>query len=405
VSDARALGELAAQAVGGVSDTVRDTHRAFAARAFGAVGTPARAVGALALHDGISTLVHAAIRTSTVASLRASALAASRSQLRLGDTPRGRFVLGAVNGAWGDLLDEQSSSLAISMTVPEVPERHTPRIVVFVHGLCETEDAWRLGAERSVPYPDRVAEEFEATPIVLRYNTGLHISSNGRRLAELLEETVAGWPCEVEDVVLVGHSMGGLVARSACHCASEAGMGWVSRVRHVVSLGSPFGGADLEKAANVAGWALGSLPETRALAGALNRRSVGIKDLRYGNISDECWGDCDADELLRNTRRDIPWLESAQHTFIAASLFRDAEHPVGRLVGDLLVRRPSAWAGGQHGERGQFLLDSSHAIGPANHFTLLNHPKVYEQIGVQLATGWGIRRPELPEPVATTTAT
>jgi pimeloyl-ACP methyl ester carboxylesterase len=316
--------------------------------------------------------------------------------MRLGDTERGRMLLGAVNGAWGDLLDEQDSPLAVGMSFPEVPRRHERRLVVFVHGLCETEDAWRLGAERSEPYPDRVAREYGATPLVLRYNTGLHISANGRRLAELLDEVCAEWPCEVEDVVLVGHSMGGLVARSACHVAAEEHMRWVTRVRHVFSLGSPFGGADLEKAANVAGWLLGSLPETRALAKALNRRSVGIKDLRYGNVTDECWADCDADELLRCTRRDIPWLDSAQHTFIAASLFRDVDHPVGRLVGDLLVRRPSAWAGGQHGEKGQFALDCSHAIGPANHFTLLNHPKVYEQIRLQLETGWGMTtRPEL----------
>jgi pimeloyl-ACP methyl ester carboxylesterase len=403
VSDARALGELAAQAAGGAADIIGDTHRAVASRIFGAVGPPARAVGARALHDGITALVYGAVRASSTGVVRAGAFAASRSQVRLGDTARGRLLLGAVNGAWGDLLAEQGSPLAVDMTFPEVPQRHESRLVVFVHGLCETEDAWRLGAERSAPYPDRIASEYGATPLVLRYNTGRHISENGRRLAELLDETVAEWPCEVEDIVLVGHSMGGLVARSACHCAGEERMPWVTRVRHVFSLGSPFGGADLEKAANVAGWLLGSLPETRALARALNRRSVGIKDLRYGNFTDECWAESDLDELLRCTRRDIPWLETAQHTFIAASLFRDVDHPLGRLTGDLLVRRPSAWAGGQHGEKGQFMLDASHAIGPANHFTLLNHPKVYEQISLQLETGWGNNtRPELLEPAAVT---
>jgi alpha-beta hydrolase superfamily lysophospholipase len=32
----------------------------------------------------------------------------------------------------------------------------------------------------------------------------------------------------VSEIALVGHSMGGLVARSACHQAAEAGRSWPS---------------------------------------------------------------------------------------------------------------------------------------------------------------------------------
>jgi hypothetical protein len=86
----------------------------------------------------------------------------------------------------------------------------------------------------------------------------------------------------------------------------------------------------------------------------------------------------------------MPWLEGAQHTFIAASLFADPDHPVGQWMGDLLVRKSSAWAGGQHGEEEHFKLDSSHCVGPANHFTLLNHPDVYEQIARVLKAQRGL---------------
>jgi triacylglycerol esterase/lipase EstA (alpha/beta hydrolase family) len=58
------------------------------------------------------------------------------------------------------------------------------------------------------------------TPVYLRYNTGLHISHNGQTLAELLNRLHVLWPAAAEEplkeTVLVGHSMGGLVAR-ACH--------------------------------------------------------------------------------------------------------------------------------------------------------------------------------------------
>ena len=105
----------------------------------------------------------------------------------------------------------------------------TPRLAVFIHGLCETEDAWRLGAARHVPYGDRLRTELGYTPVYVRYNSGRHISHNGRALAALLEELATEWPVEVAEVALIGHSMGGLVARGACHYAGLAGTGLVAR--------------------------------------------------------------------------------------------------------------------------------------------------------------------------------
>ena len=112
----------------------------------------------------------------------------------------------------------------------------------------------------------------------VRFNSGRHVSENGRSLAALLDEVVAEWPVPVEQIALVGHSMGGLVARSAC-CA---GGDWTALVTHTVSLGSPHLGAPLESAVHYASAALGVTPETRPFAGFLRRRSAGIRDLRSG---------------------------------------------------------------------------------------------------------------------------
>jgi pimeloyl-ACP methyl ester carboxylesterase len=265
----------------------------------------------------------------------------------------------------------------------------TPRLAVFLHGLCETDDAWRIHSDRHVPYGFRLQAELGYTPLFVRYNSGLHVSENGRELARLLAAVTAAWPTNVDEIALVGHSMGGLVSRSASHYG--AGSAWSSKVRHVFTLGSPHRGAPLEQLTHRASARLASRPETRSLASALNARSVGIKDLRHGYLVDEDWLGRDPDAFVRNTAREIPFLETANHYFVSATVSRDPDAPVGRIIGDLFVLRSSAWAHGGRGQRLRFPVDRYHHLGAANHFDLLNHPAIYEQI-----RRWLSGRPGLP---------
>lgn len=267
----------------------------------------------------------------------------------------------------------------------------TSRIVVFVHGLCETDDAWRLLPLRGErirrrTYGERLQDELSFTPVYLRYNTGLRISENGCALAGLLDNLVAAWPTGVEELVLVGHSMGGLVARSACHYGERDQRRWTDSVRHVFCLGTPHLGADLEKGVNVLGWAFGRLPETRAFASVLNARSVGVKDLRFGSCVEEDWSDCDADEFLRDRCQEVPFLPDANYYFVGATL---SAGPLGTMLGDLLVRMPSASGRGNgRGRSIPFAVDNGHELAGLTHFDLLNHPAVYEQM-----RGWITRVP------------
>jgi pimeloyl-ACP methyl ester carboxylesterase len=205
------------------------------------------------------------------------------------------------------------------------------------------------------------------------------VSDNGRRLAEALESVVLGWPVEVSEIALVGHSMGGLVARSACHYGQAEGHAWTARLRHVFCLGTPHLGAPLERAANAFGWTLGRLPETRPFADMVNARSAGIKDLRYGNCVEEDWCDCQPDEFLRDRCREVPFLPTASYYFIGATLARDPDSRLGSLVGDLLVQFPSASGNGPK-RRIPFEIDHGRHVSPLHHFQLLNHPAVYDQI-------------------------
>jgi pimeloyl-ACP methyl ester carboxylesterase len=358
----RALGDLAGDAIGGIATSVRDMHAGIAERAFNGVGIMATPVRLL--HDRISTGAYRTVTTALRGAARAGAGAVSRT--RPPDAPslqasiRGRLMVGALNGAFGDRCAE---ALAGEMVVARPITDPTERLAVFIHGLCETEDAWWLGARRYTPYGVRLQRELGWTPVYIRYNSGRPISENGGRLAELLGELTDAWPVPVEEIALVGHSMGGLVARCALHEGVDEP--WISHVRHVFMLGTPHRGAPLEKAAKAAAGRLESLPETRALANALNIRSAGIRDLCR---------DCE-----------IPYLPSAKQYFVSATLSREASAPAGRLVGDLLVLPASAWDHVGRGQRLNFPLDHYRHVGRANHFELLNHPAIYEQIRQWLA--------------------
>jgi pimeloyl-ACP methyl ester carboxylesterase len=234
------------------------------------------------------------------------------------------------------------------------------------------------GRDGRPTYGERLQDELSYTPLYVRYPTGLRISENGRALSALLDGVMAAWSMPVEDVVLIGHSMGGLVVRSACHQGEREDRRWVRPVHHVISLGSPHLGADLEKGVHALGWALRRLPETRALASVLDARSVGIKDLRFGAIAEADWRDADPDEWLRDRCTEVPFLPHAHYCFVATTL---RGGPVGDLLGDLLVRTPSASGRGNgRGRRIPFEVDNGHELTGAHHMDLLNHPTVYEQL-------------------------
>jgi len=392
--ETRALGALAGRLAGEVTDCIEELHGAIARRSFHGPGAaPARTA-----HDAIAAGIYAAVRRGAGIAARGAglALAAVRDQGRppLASSPPGAFAQAALGGMIGDTLTGAEEPLAIPMAIrhrgEDVPPhalhrvapRPTGKIIVFIHGLCESESSWRLfrDGHGGETYGSRLRAELGCTPLWLRYNSGLHISENGARLSDLLDETVAAWEVPVEQITLVGHSMGGLVARSACHRAEATDAAWTASLRHVFHLGTPHLGASLEQAVNAACWALGKLGETRPVARVLERRSVGIKDLRYGALVDEDWHGADPDALLDDRCTDVPLFASANHYVISTKL----NGPLGDFAGDLLVRQASAEGQGP-ARRIAFELDNIGHLPGLNHFQLLNHPEVYERMRAWLA--------------------
>ena len=379
------------QASGGLGSI----QQAVAGRVFRAVGPGSALVRPI--HEAVTRGVFAGLGLGTRAIGMATAAAVGmREAPALSTTPRGSALIAAVTGLRGDALEADGSPLCQPMAVrangapvplePEVlkeafPEA-TPRVVVFVHGLMTTEFSWELGGHER--FGDRLARQIGCTPVYVRYNSGRHISENGRSLCELMEELVAAWPVDVDQIALVGHSMGGLVARSACCHATEAEADWARFVTHSISLGSPHMGAPLEQAVHVLSAGLAKLPETRPFANFLRRRSGGIRDLRRGSLVDEDWRDCDPDALRGAACAEVPLLEGATHCFVSATVTRSDRHPVGRLLGDTLVLAPSA-SGRSRTRRIPFEDEYGMHLGGASHFALLYHPAVYEKLRAWLA--------------------
>ena len=397
----RALNRLAFEELERFIGGIAGFQRGPAERAFRAVGWGAKPTEVI--YTKITNGVYAGLRGATAALGNGADRILGRRPIgearRLSANPVGSFAIAVLDGLIGDALEEQQSALAEPMSVrvdgrvvePE-PDAlaqafspATPRLVVFVHGLMGTELGWRwFGGPAKQSYGDRLARDLAATPVFIRYNTGRRISQNGHSLCELMEQVVAAWPVAVEQIALVGHSMGGLVSRSACHRGSEHGADWVRRVRHVVSLGTPHMGAPLAQAVHYATAGLCALPETRPLGDFLRRRSGGIRDLRQGSLVDEDWRDCDPDALRAAACREVPLLDGATHHFVAATVTRTAKHPLGRLVGDWLVLEPSA-SGRSRTRRIPFRVEDGMHLGATNHIALLNHPAVYERLREWLA--------------------
>jgi pimeloyl-ACP methyl ester carboxylesterase len=397
-----ALVEAAGEAVDRLAITPAESlHAAISRRVFRAVGpasTPTRLI-----HDGITKVVYGTIRRTVTTAFGAAAAttraAAGGADVRpLSRSRGGRIAVGAINALIGDQLDERGSDLAISMAIRQAAEdvpcersalEHafptaTARVAVFLHGLGETEERWLRGSDRHVgaealPFSVQLQRDLGITPVDIRYNSGLRVSQNGLKLAELLNSLLEAWPVTIDELDFVGHSMGGLIARSACHAGTIARHDWPSRVRHLITLGAPHTGAPLEKAVHAVSWALRKVPEARPMAEILDARSAGIRDLRFGYLVEDDWRGEDPRKLLDDRRSQVPLPRDCTHTFIAATVTQDPAHPIGWALGDLLVRTDSGI--GRHRERSiPVPPGSSIHIGRLTHFDLLDHPLVYERV-------------------------
>jgi hypothetical protein len=388
-SDLRGYSRLAVDATIGLTSLVEAMHRNIAC-APGVLGASVQGPA-----KGITGMVYRSIRRVT--RLVGGGLDAVVSQLvpslghRLSSVGR-EAVLAALNGVFGDHLAASENPLTIPMRLRRDGEplqlaRHalataipqpTGKVLLLAHGLCVNDLQWR---RKGHDHGAALATDAGFTPVYLHYNSGLHISANGRAFSDLIEALLEAWPVPVHELVLIAHSTGGLVSRSACHYGKVAEHKWLRHLRKIVFLGTPHHGAPLERGGNWVEVILAVSPYTAAMTRLGKIRSSGITDLRHGSLLDEDWEGRDRFARSNDRRRAIQLPDGVQSYAVGASIAKGPADLSKQLIGDGLVPLRSAL--GQHANPGLHLPipESQQWIGYGmNHFDLLDRAEVYERI-------------------------
>lgn len=379
-----------------LTQRVQEMHQAIGAKPYdvltkipGIAGPSKLIQGASgAIADGVYAAVRlggqVATKAAELVEQQAAAKAAAEAETEAAPGAKataGSAIRAALNAAFGDHLAADGNPLAVEMTlrcdgraielapasIAAALAPATGKAAVFIHGLGCDEACWHYYAETAwdppgPDYPGLIRAEFGFTPVYLRYNTGLPVMDNGRRACGLIARLAEAWPVPLTDLVLIGHSMGGLIARAAVHEAHRDGLPWLKRLSQVICLGSPHRGSPVEKLGQLVTLALEAFDATKPLGKIAQARSVGIKDLRHGLRDEDDW------------TLDLPAVPGLPYRFVAANLAGDPDHAAGHVVGDGLVTLSSATIPGLKGDV------EAVRLGGLGHMALLNEPRVWDQI-------------------------
>ncbi len=301
-------------------------------------------------------------------------------------------IRSVLNGVVGDYLEKNENPLKITMqfkyqgkaielnrknienTYPKV----NGKILLMVHGSCLNDAQWcRKGHNHGM----ELANDYNKTPVYLNYNSGRHVSTNGQNLNELLENLILNWPVPVEELIIVAHSMGGLVARSAVYYGQIEQKLWPKYLKKIIFLGTPHHGAPLEHAGNYLEVILEAIPYARPIARLGKIRSAGVTDLRFGNLIDKDWENSNRFKMEGDKRQHISLPEKIECYSIAGSNSKVKETDSMQLRGDNLVGVKSALGLHNDPTKGlKFKKENTWIAYEINHTELLSSPQVYLKI-------------------------
>lgn len=382
------LAQLATSSITGITELVQAIHREVILRPFGLSPEQARVVW----KKGISSRVYCVTKHMMRQYGKGLAISLRALNQRFPTlhhkalTPSMHFIVGAINGILGDHLLKTHNPMALPMVLYDRYGQLqygeiAGRVVILAHGLCMNHLSWdpgeNTGLGEHISYHQR-----QATVLYLSYNTGRRISSNGRSLSNLLEELVRKNP-NITHIDLIGHSMGGLVSRSALFYAKQNTYEWFNHVENLVCIGSPHHGAVLERLGFMLQQRMGQIPFASVFAGLVNVRSSGILDLRYGSVRDDDWEHLERRlGQMDDLRKPAP-LPTKVKTFLIAGTLESRRYNSKTLevIGDYLVSVKSALGEHPHPQLRLKVPDERKKVFYGlNHFEIQYHPKVRDQI-------------------------
>ena len=384
-ADLVGFGRLASDAVAGATDMAEAVHRQVASTNGGSWSGLAAAIAALVYNNirAVNGLVD-----DSLTALATMSVPTENRKL----SPQREATVAALNGVLGDYLARTDNSLAIPMSIRhrgrslkiEKKAIHATlsqangRVLLLVHGLCLNDLQWQRKRHN---HGTALGRDLGYTPLYLHYNSGLHVSENGRLLADLVEMLLEEWPVAIKELAILSHSMGGLVSRSAYHYATVAGYRWPQCLRRLVFLGTPHHGAPIERLGNWVNIILENIPYTSTFARLGRIRSAGITDMRFGSMVESDWKGRDRFAPTEDTRTPLPLPAGVRCYAIAATMRKTFEGPGLDLLGDGLVSVDSALGRHQNPEITLPFGQSRQRICCGiNHWDLLSHPAVYAHI-------------------------
>jgi pimeloyl-ACP methyl ester carboxylesterase len=334
------------------------------------------------------------------------------------------MIRSILSGVVGDYLVKENNPLAIDMAfyhqdkalLMDAPLSQqmqcilskplSNKIIILVHGLTNLETVWDFKSEVTDPgqgdaslydyapndtfnngvqavsrdnYGVRIHEAYGFTPFYLRYNTGLSINQNGQKFHELLNQLQTVYPIEIEEFVLMGFSMGGLLLRSAQKIAQDVNAQWINRLSSCYYIATPHEGSPLEKFGHLTSSIIRLAPKEYISHWAdwIDMRSQGIQDLKHGHFHlDNLDGGSNIDEedSLGQGMRCGSFYVDAHHHFISGALSKNNDSLINHFFGDSLVRQSSAKpiSAPKDGKSAHF-----DGIG---HFSLACSNEIYRQI-------------------------
>ena len=315
---------------------------------------------------------------------------------KIKDSDKKDIILSVLNGVIGDYLEEKENPLKITMqfryqsktlaidpkSIKGAYPKVNGKILLMIHGSCMNDLQW---TRKDHNHGKIIATELNKTPIYLKYNSGLHISSNGKNLNNLLEKLVKNWPVPIEELVIIAHSMGGLVSRSALYYGEQNQKRWTKHVKKIVFLGTPHHGSYVERTGNYLDLILESIHYAKPFARLGKIRSAGVTDLRYGNLIDEDWKDDNRFEIKNDKRRNIQLSKQIEFYSIAAVIGNETASLSTQILGDTLVDVKSAL--GQHKNPNKNLNFKKENIWisyDSNHLDLISNPKILNKLKIWL---------------------